>query len=169
MLYDGSCGFCNTTRRFFERLDFDHLITWIPSQRVHPAALPAGVTESALVERAYLVTDRRRVYGGFAAFKRLLAYLPTTYFFMCTILLSVSLIAGKLAHEELLSLVAMLLLLLASPLFTPLGNAGYALIARHRHRLSGTSCEVSPASRSADTNSISPEVMPRGSATEMSG
>ncbi|MGZ3679174.1 MAG: thiol-disulfide oxidoreductase DCC family protein [Ktedonobacterales bacterium] len=151
MLYDGARGFCDATRRFFERIDFDHLVTWVPSQRISPEALPAGVTASALLERAYLVMGRR-VYGGFAAFKWLLAYLPITYFLVLSLLL--------LAHGngELRPVVAVLLLLLASPLFTPVGNAGYALIARHRHRLSGTRCEFSPALRSPDPNSFTPDV-----------
>jgi predicted DCC family thiol-disulfide oxidoreductase YuxK len=151
MLYDGASGFCNVTRRFFERIDFDHIATWVPSQSIPPAALPAGVTASALLERAYLVVARR-VYGGFSAFKWLLAYLPITYFLVLALLMLAK------GDGDLRPVVAVLLLLLASPLFTPVGNAGYALIARHRHRLSGNRCELSPALRPPDPNSFSPDV-----------
>src|SRR5947209_17778250 len=33
VIYDGDCGFCDATRRFFERLDLEHQFRWLPSQR----------------------------------------------------------------------------------------------------------------------------------------
>ena len=33
VIYDGDCGFCDATRRFFERLDLEDAFLWLPSQR----------------------------------------------------------------------------------------------------------------------------------------
>jgi predicted DCC family thiol-disulfide oxidoreductase YuxK len=144
MLYDGDCGFCVRVRRFFERLDVDRLVRWVPGQAVSESELPAGVTPAALSERVYLVAGNT-VAGGFAAFKLLLARLSITY--MAGLVL---LIASSRARPWLL----LALLVAISPLAAPLGERVYALVARNRHRLGSPACALPTSPAPVDERAV---------------
>src|SRR6202035_5864129 len=70
VLYDGDCGFCTRMRRLWERFDFEGLFAWKPFQQAED--LP-GISEDALRQRLYVVTENRK-YSGFAAFKIMALY-----------------------------------------------------------------------------------------------
>lgn len=115
ILYDGDCGFCDRTRRFFERWDLERLQHWTPFER----------PEKSIHAR---IADE--FYTGFAAFKAIIVSNPLTYFAVAVVL--------SLVHYRWMS---MILLLTMSPLFVPVGEFGYRRIARNRYRMPGSSGE----------------------------
>jgi len=135
VLYDGDCGFCETTRRFFERIDFDHTYDWHPFQ--DGAGKKWKIPTPALERAAHVVVDGR-IYGGFRAFQAITLYNPLTYFVLAALLLA--------AHAFLpvaQPVIAALAIAIYLPLFRPAGEAVYQLIARNRHRLPGEkTCRV---------------------------
>jgi predicted DCC family thiol-disulfide oxidoreductase YuxK len=141
VLYDGDCGFCTRTRRWMERFDLESLFVWRPFQQAKDLY---GISQEALRQRLYLVTEKKQ-YSGFGAFKIMALYNPLTYFVMLVALMLPQ--AAYLRHR---SWAAVFFLLFFSPLFVPVGEAAYAWIARNRHRiLSGESCAVEPPSHSS--------------------
>lgn len=135
VLYDGDCGFCETTRRFFERLDFDRIYDWHPFQ--DGAGDRWGIPTAALERAAHVVADGR-VYAGFRAFQALTLYNPLTYFVLAALLLS-----ARAFLPAAQPVIAALAIALYFPLFRRLGEAVYQLIARNRHRLPGEkTCKV---------------------------
>lgn len=135
VLYDGDCGFCETTRRFFERLDFDRMYDWHPFQdgTGDKWAIPTPDLERA----AHVVVDGR-IYAGFRAFQAITLYNPLTYFILAALLLS-----ARAVLPAAQPVIAALVIALYFPLFRPLGEAVYQLIARNRHRLPGEkTCKV---------------------------
>lgn len=141
MLYDGDCAFCDRTRRFFERLDVDGLIHWVAGQTLPASQLPAGVTPEALTQRVYFVAGNT-VTSGFSAFKSLLARLSLSYGALLLLLIGSS--------NHLRPLVAVMILVLVSPIAVPIGERVYALVARNRHRLGSPACAL-PAARAGAT------------------
>jgi predicted DCC family thiol-disulfide oxidoreductase YuxK len=138
VLYDGDCGFCFRTRGWMERFDLEKLFIWIPFQQAKDLH---GISPDDLRKRLYLVADEKK-YSGFGAFKMMLLYNPLTYFAM---LIALMMPQSMYLHHR--SWVAVLLLLFFSPLFVPVGEAAYALVARNRHRiLSGETCVLEPPS-----------------------
>ena len=127
VIYDGDCGFCDATRRFFERLDLEGQFRWLPSQRT--ALEPFGITEDMARERVYLVAGGR-VLGGFRAFRSMLLYNPAAYVLTYTVLA-----APGPRDSTFRNVLVAILLVLFSPLFTPVGEAMYRILARNRHRL----------------------------------
>jgi predicted DCC family thiol-disulfide oxidoreductase YuxK len=142
VLYDGDCGFCERTRRFMARFDLEKLFVWEPFQQAKDLF---GISQESLRQRLYLVTEGKK-YSGFGAFKMMLLYNPLTYFVMLTALM---LPQSVYLHHR--SWVAIFFLLFFSPLFVPVGETAYALVAQNRHRiLSGESCVVEPPSHSSN-------------------
>ncbi len=152
ILYDGDCGFCETTRRFFERFDFDHIYDWQPFQS--GAGDHWGIPTAAL-ERAAHVVANGKVYAGFRAFQALTLYTPLTYFVLAALLLVAGITLPEPTSGVIVTfapfrpfvaaqpVIAALALALYFPLFRPLGEAAYQLIARNRHRLPGEkTCKV---------------------------
>jgi predicted DCC family thiol-disulfide oxidoreductase YuxK len=141
VLYDGDCGFCDRTRRWMERFDLEKLFVWEPFQQAKDLY---GISQEALRQRLYLVTEEKK-YSGFRAFKIMLLYNPLTYFVMLTALM---LPQSVYLHHR--SWVAIFFLLFFSALFVPVGETAYSWIARNRHRiLSGATCVVEPPRHSA--------------------
>jgi predicted DCC family thiol-disulfide oxidoreductase YuxK len=108
LLFDGDCGFCTTS------------VEWLRQHLpVMPMATPYQWADLELLQvdvadarrRVWLVTPTHH-YGGHAAVSALLRHQPDPRWRF----------AGWL---------------LVSPPFSPLAAAGYALIARFRHRLPG--------------------------------
>jgi predicted DCC family thiol-disulfide oxidoreductase YuxK len=131
VVYDGDWGFCNKARRFFERVDPDRAFRWEPSQA--GASERFGITPQMARERAYLVAGGR-VYGGFRAFRLMLLYNPAAY-----IVTYIVLAAPGPRDSSFRNVLVAILLVLFSPLFTPVGDALYRVLARNRHRLSSDS------------------------------
>ena len=135
VFYDGDCGFCEATRGRFEKLDLDGVYDWKPFQSGGWEAY--GITEDALLEKLHVVASGR-VTAGFAAFKTMLFYNPLSYLLTAFALVALLLIDARAA-----AVASACLLLFLSPLFAPIGEAGYAWIARNRHRLPGDQvCKV---------------------------
>ena len=132
VLYDGDCGLCARTRRSMERFDLEKLFVWQPFQQ---AKNLYGISREALRHRLYVVA-RQKQYSGFEAFKIMALYNPLTYFVMLT-----ALVLPQAAYLHHRSLVAGFFVLFFSPLFAPIGEIAYGLVARNRHRiLSGETC-----------------------------
>jgi predicted DCC family thiol-disulfide oxidoreductase YuxK len=131
VIYDGDCGFCNKARRFFERLDLEKGFRWEPSQA---GALDRfGITPEMARERAYLVAAGR-VFGGFRAFRAMLLYNPAVY-----LVTYIVLAAPGPRDSSFRNVLVAILLVLFSPLFTPVGEALYRVLARNRDRLAADS------------------------------
>jgi predicted DCC family thiol-disulfide oxidoreductase YuxK len=125
VLWDGDCGFCAASKRWWERFDFERFLEWIPFQ--DPAARRFGIPEQALIERLHLVVGERR-YAGFAAFQMMTLLNPAFYFLTAVLLVLPT-----------RPLVTALLLLVFLPPLAPVGEAVYNLVARNRHRLAAAS------------------------------
>jgi hypothetical protein len=82
---------------------------------------------------AYLVANGR-VYGGFRAFRPMLLYNPAVY-----IVTYIALAAPGPRDSSFRSVLVAILLLLFSPLFTPIGEALDRVLAGNRHRLAADS------------------------------
>jgi predicted DCC family thiol-disulfide oxidoreductase YuxK len=131
VIYDGDCGFCDATRRFFERLDLEETFRWVPAEA--NVLQRFGITEEMARERVYLAGGGRAV-GGFRAFRRMLLYNPAAY-----VLTYAVLAAPGPRDSTFRNVLVAILLVLFSPLFTPVGEAFYRVLARNRHRLMGNS------------------------------
>ena len=135
VLYDGDCGFCETTRRFFERIDFDGIYDWQPFQ--NGAGERWGIPTAALERAAHVVVDGK-IYAGFRAFHAITLYNPLTYFVLALLLL-----ASGAVSPVAQAAIAAAAIALYFPLFWPIGEAVYQLIARNRHRLPGEkTCKI---------------------------
>jgi predicted DCC family thiol-disulfide oxidoreductase YuxK len=142
VLYDGDCGFCDRTRRWMERFDLEKRFAWKPFQQAKDLH---GISQEALRQRLYLVTEKKK-YSGFRAFKIMLLLNPLTYFVMLG-----ALVLPQSAYLQHRSLVAIFFVLFFSPLFVPVGETAYAWIARNRYRiLSGATCAVEPPGHSSN-------------------
>ena len=136
VLYDGDCGFCARTRSWMERFDLEKFFVWEPFQQSKDLH---GISQEALRQRLYLVTEEKK-YSGFRAFKIMALINPLAYFVM---LMALMLPQAVYLHHR--SPVAIFFVLFFSPLFVPVGVAAYSLLARNRHRiLSGETCVLGP-------------------------
>lgn len=128
VLYDGDCGFCNKTRRWFEALDFERAFRWTAYQTGIGDRF--GISRAALVKRLHIVMDGGRIANGFAAFRVMLLTNPVTWFAMLGVLLSLH---WGPAWARSLVIVGMIAFFL--PVFDRVGQAAYDLVARNRTRL----------------------------------
>jgi predicted DCC family thiol-disulfide oxidoreductase YuxK len=113
VLYDSDCGFCDRTRRFFQRWDLERLQHWTPFERT---------------EQSVHVEIGDKLYTGFAAFKAIVGSNPLTYFALAGVL--------SLFHSRWLGVVVLLMI---SPLIVPAGEIAYRWVARNRYRIPGSS------------------------------
>jgi predicted DCC family thiol-disulfide oxidoreductase YuxK len=134
VLYDGDCGFCESTRRFFEAIAAEPLVQWRPFQAAPDLH---GIPLEALKKRIHVVVDQK-IYSGFAAVKTLLLYNPAVYFVIAAVL--------AVPEPEVFPYrrwLAMVLWMMFAPFFNPIGEWVYDLVARNRHRLPGpASCPL---------------------------
>jgi predicted DCC family thiol-disulfide oxidoreductase YuxK len=131
VIYDGDCGFCDATRRWFQKLDLEGGLRWIPSRTVPLETF--GITQEMAQERVYLVNGDR-VLAGFRAFRRMVLHNPAAY-----VVTYLVLAAPGPGDSTFRNVLVAILLILFSPLFTPFGEALYRAVARNRHRLSRNS------------------------------
>jgi predicted DCC family thiol-disulfide oxidoreductase YuxK len=136
VLYDADCGFCTRTKRWLEHFDLEGTFRWRPYQS--GAGLDFGISESDAARRLYLINGER-IYSGFGAFKMMVLWNPIAYLVTYIILA-----APGPADSAFRNMVVLTLLLSFSPLFTPIGEGIYSLIARNRRRLSPeANCRIS--------------------------
>ena len=88
-----------------------------------------GITEDMARERVYLAGGGR-VIGGFRAFRSMLLYNPAAYVVTYAVLA-----APGPRDSTFRNVLVAILLVIFSPLFTPVGEAFYRVLARNRHRL----------------------------------
>jgi predicted DCC family thiol-disulfide oxidoreductase YuxK len=149
VLYDGDCGFCDSTRRFFETIAVEPIAQWSPFQ---VAADLDGIPQDELKKRIHLVVDGN-IYSGFAAVKTLLLYNPAVYFVVAAILAVPEIEAFPYRRW-----VAAWLWLLFAPFFNPIGERVYDAVARNRYRIrtAGAVCDRAQSTTTSTTTSSAP-------------
>ena len=134
VIYDGDCGFCNKTREWISKVDFDRLYQWRPFQS--GAGANYGISEKALEEKVHVVAAER-TYTGFRAFRAMVLFNPASWLAAAVLLASVGVGAPATRDGVFAALV-----LLFSPLFYLIGEAAYGWVARNRHRFPPRRCKV---------------------------
>jgi predicted DCC family thiol-disulfide oxidoreductase YuxK len=136
VIWDGSCGFCDWTRRQVARVDLENVFEWWPYQSGKGRAY--GVTDEAAARRMQLVTRTGKVLEGFHAFRHMLFYIPLYWFALVALIALAP--AGAATWRRLVVASA---LFFFSPLMNPIGTAAYDWIARNRYRIfPGSTCEM---------------------------
>jgi len=135
VIFDGDCGFCALTKGWVERLDLEQMLEWRPYQS--GVGLRYGITDTDANKRLYLVNGDR-IYSGFSAFKMMVLCNPISYLLTYTVLA-----APGSGDSRFRNIVVAVLLVLFSPLFQPVGDALYALVARNRRSLvANSNCSI---------------------------
>lgn len=134
VFYDGECGFCNRTREWISKVDFDRLYQWLPFQS--GAGATYGISEKALEEKVHVVAGDR-IYTGFRAFRAMALYNPASYLTAGVLLATLGLWRPSVRDWLFAALV-----LLFSPLCYPVGEAAYDWVARNRYRLPPRTCKA---------------------------
>ncbi len=135
VIYDGDCGFCNLSRKWIERVDLEKMFRWIPYQS--GLGEPLGVSESEAIQRLHLVNGTK-IYSGFRAFKMLVLYNPAPYLVTYAVLA-----APGPGDSKFRNVLVAILLIVFSPLFVPVGEAAYSLVARNRRKLvANSTCRI---------------------------
>ncbi len=125
LLFDGECGICHVAARFAKRLDRRRRFQILPYQQIsEPELQRRNTSYEKCSRRVHVLSGRGKVYtGAFALNYFLWQYFPWKFF------------------------VALLYVL---PVLLLLEIIGYALVARHRRRLSQwfglTVCALPPQS-----------------------
>lgn len=137
VLYDGDCGICAKTRRWFEAFDFESAFRWTPYQT--GAGDRLGISRRALADRLHVVVDGERITQGFVAFKTMLLLNPLTWFAMLAVLLSLHWGPAWARSFVIVGMIGFFF-----PAFDRVGQAAYDLVARNRNRLAGapSACDV---------------------------
>lgn len=136
VIYDGDCGICAKTKRWFEALDFEGAFRWTTFQSGTGDRF--GISRDALAKRLHVVVDGERIAEGFQAFKLMLLYNPVTHLVMLGILLSLH---WGPAWARSLAIAGMIAFFF--PVFDRIGQAAYDLVARNRSRIgSEPTCAV---------------------------
>lgn len=137
VLYDGDCGFCERTKSFMKKLDFDNLFNWTAFQF---ASDHHGLTQDQLKDKLHLIVDGK-VLSGFKAFRAMVIYNPLSHLFFIILVAFFSPAGGFPTQVKIL---LGSLLLLVSPIFIPVGEAAYSFIAKRRYKLMGATdaCEI---------------------------
>jgi predicted DCC family thiol-disulfide oxidoreductase YuxK len=135
VIFDGDCGFCTRVKEWYERIDLEEMFRWAPYQS--GIGRTYGIPESETSMRLYLINGAK-VYSGFRACRMLLLCNPVSY-----LLTYVALAAPGPGPSAFRDALVVTLLVLFSPLFDPIGEALYKLIAGNRHRIPiAGSCQI---------------------------
>ena len=136
VIYDGDCGICAKTKRWFEALDFEHAFRWTTYQS--GSGDHFGISRDALAKRLHVVVDGERIAEGFRAFQWMLLYNPVTWFVMLGILLSLHWGPAWARSAVIVGMIGFFF-----PAFDRIGQAAYDFVARNRNRMgSAPSCAV---------------------------
>ncbi len=128
VIYDGDCGICAKTKRWFEALDLEGAFRWTTFQSGTGDRF--GISREALANRLHIVVDGERIAEGFRAFKLMLLYNPVTHLLMLGVLLALH---WGPSWARSLAIVGMIGFFF--PVFDRIGQAAYDLVARNRNRL----------------------------------
>ncbi len=134
VIYDGECGFCNLSRQWVSRADFDRIYDWRPFQSGVGAAY--GIPTPALEEKVHAIAAGR-VYAGFRAFRAMTLFNPAVYLTAAVVLAALGVWAPAWRDGLFAALVV-----LFSPLAYPLGEAAYNWVARNRHLMPPYRCKA---------------------------
>jgi predicted DCC family thiol-disulfide oxidoreductase YuxK len=135
VLFDGDCGFCTRSKKFVERFDLEKMFRWKPFQS--GAGRAYGISDADASRRLYLVNGDW-IYSGFGAFKMMVLCNPISY-----LVTYIVLAAPGAGDSRFRNVVVAVLLVLFSPVFAPVGEAMYAVVARNRRLLSSNShCRI---------------------------
>jgi predicted DCC family thiol-disulfide oxidoreductase YuxK len=133
VLWDGTCGFCAQAKKWLCIFDCDNMLDWIPHQSGAGEAL--GITPDQASRRLHIASDGR-IWSGFGAFKQMVLWNPVWH-------LTAAILLALPGPSQLQRNIAVaLLLFLFSPLFAPVGEAAYDLVARNRHRFGNSTCAL---------------------------
>jgi predicted DCC family thiol-disulfide oxidoreductase YuxK len=140
VLYDSDCGFCQSVRRWFQRVDLEKAFAWVPFQR---APQEWGISIEASSAKLHLVLDDE-VYRGFDAFKLLVLFNPVSYFVFATLM------AGQPDFFRYRRWLGIIALAIFTPKLTPAGDVVYNIIAGNRHFFSRRGCSIPEADERLD-------------------
>jgi predicted DCC family thiol-disulfide oxidoreductase YuxK len=109
VIYDGDCAFCRKSIDVLRKLDWRRRLTYVNARDTSQTLLQQPpVAGAPLLEQMHVLTPAGRLYGGYAAIRWLAWRLPLLW---------------PLAP------------LLYLPGASPIGNAAYRWVARHRFQL----------------------------------
>jgi predicted DCC family thiol-disulfide oxidoreductase YuxK len=135
VIYDGECGFCTKSKNLIERFDLENIFRWKPYQS--GAGRQFGISDIDANRRLYLIVGDK-IYSGFRALKMIVLYNPVSYLVTYTLLA-----APGSGDSRFRNILVAVLLIVFSPLFVPVGEAAYAMVARNRYKLSANStCRI---------------------------
>jgi hypothetical protein len=118
-----------------ERFDLEKMFRWKPYQS--GAGRAYGISDADAGRRLYLV-NADKIYFGFGAFKIMVLCNPISYLVTYAVLA-----APGAGDSRFRNVVVAVLLVLFSPVFAPVGEAIYAVVARNRRFLSSNShCRI---------------------------
>ena len=136
VIYDGDCGICAKTKRWFEALDLEGAFRWTTYQSGIGDRF--GISRDALANRLHIVTGGKQIAQGFHAFKLMLLYNPVTHLVMLGVLLSLHWGPAWARSVAILGMIGFFF-----PIFDRIGQAAYDLVAQNRGRIgSEPTCAV---------------------------
>ncbi len=117
VIFDGDCGFCQSSVNFIKRLDWLNKFQFIPFQDKKQFQNYKQLTEEMCKKEMFLVKPKGNHYGGYDAFRIIFVFIPVTF------------------------VVSWIFFL---PGITQIGRAVYKLIAKNRHKIkiNGSSCKI---------------------------
>lgn len=113
-LYDEKCSLCQTSKKWFMKLDWLHKVSWVSLQEYEKEEHPLFLNRSDLRKELHIILPSSHLLRGFYAIRRLLLCFPITF------------------------LVAFFLYL---PLMPLIGNPIYKWIAKNRHKWLRSKCK----------------------------
>ena len=108
VIYDGDCGFCQSTVNLIKRLDWLRKFNFSPFQNKNILHKYKQLTEEMCIKEVFLITPSGNYYGGYDAFRIIFVFLPLT---------------------------CVLSWILFLPGITQVGRFLYKVIAKNRHRI----------------------------------
>ena len=121
VVYDGDCGFCQSSVDLIKKLDWLNKFEFIPFQREGVFKKYKKLTKDMCEKEIYLVenkvNDLKNYYAGYDAFKKMSVYIPLTFIMSWFFFL---------------------------PVVSHIGRRVYKVIAANRHkiRLGNKACKI---------------------------
>ena len=82
IIYDGDCGFCQSTVDFIRKLDWLNKFDFVPFQQEGILKQHTYLTQEMCEQEIYLYKkDSNKYHGGYDAFKIMTLYIPLTFTF----------------------------------------------------------------------------------------
>ncbi len=80
VVFDGDCGFCQTTVDFIKKIDWLKKFDFVPYQKDDFLRKYSFLTPEMCEKEIFLIKENGKYYGGYDAFKIMSLYLPLTFF-----------------------------------------------------------------------------------------